>query len=676
MTTPQPAVTSSAVGGVMMSLQKFGRRTAGVILTLAAQSSAKRAQARKRNTFVNRIDYRLFIHVVRFIRAVCKYTTDIREAQFSFFLTFTSISDVIMNGLLYKWTNYLTGWQPRWFKLEMPSGELSYYRSEEEVSQGSRGSVKLASCDIAVHGSDPLRLDLHIRGASHKHLYLRATTTQERQKWLVALGSAKACLLEHSSGREPDVKLTSLKEKMAELHMVCQLAVDQVATIKNHAQEPVNSEGLNECATMLSATCSSFLIVLADCMDMADQAMTAGESPTTLHPEKSFHDFAEALNSKNKSILQLHLPKDKIPSKCSRPETSAKLPDPDRDKLLVSDTAMDSITSSVTSDSGPPSLPASAPTSLPSHARTYPIYATLENPQFMFDHPDDVPVISAEQMIIPEAIPSPAFPPRIASPVSSETSSQNETFVSATSSPVVSPAVSQNPLDEETDGAEKVAEKPEPKKKAKRNYETFFSKSTNKFEDVNMDSEHNVSTPNFLVACDGIAAFLNILGGTAFIPVKSDINGNIAKLRKKYQTNPNKFQTLQQIVNDELATNTCTAKNSATDALLWLKRGLEFIHLFLIEVVHGQQDLSVAAGNAYGRTLRRFHGWIVRGVFSLAVKAVPYRKDFMKTLGMPEGETEDQVVQDAVSMANALGDILAAVNLYYQKHNLDTAAVA
>ena len=39
-------------------------------------------------------------------------------------------------------------------------------------------------------------MDLYIRGASHKRLYLRAGTTQERQKWLVALGSAKACLLE------------------------------------------------------------------------------------------------------------------------------------------------------------------------------------------------------------------------------------------------------------------------------------------------------------------------------------------------------------------------------------------------------------------------------------------------------------------------------------------------
>lgn len=38
---------------------------------------------------------------------------------------------------------------------------------------------------------DNTRLDLVIPG--EQHLYLRAATSQERQEWLVALGTAKAC---------------------------------------------------------------------------------------------------------------------------------------------------------------------------------------------------------------------------------------------------------------------------------------------------------------------------------------------------------------------------------------------------------------------------------------------------------------------------------------------------
>ena len=44
---------------------------------------------------------------------------------------------------------------------------------------------------FAVSQTDMLRLDLNLPG--ELHYYLRASTSQERQQWLVALGSAKAC---------------------------------------------------------------------------------------------------------------------------------------------------------------------------------------------------------------------------------------------------------------------------------------------------------------------------------------------------------------------------------------------------------------------------------------------------------------------------------------------------
>ena len=47
---------------------------------------------------------------------------------------------------------------------------------------------------------------------------------------------------------------------------------------------------------------------------------------------------------------------------------------------------------------------------------------------------------------------------------------------------------------------------------------------------------------------------------------------SLQKLSKRYQSNPEKFSTLQSMVVHELETNTHEARNSATDALLWLKR--------------------------------------------------------------------------------------------------------
>ena len=80
-----------------------------------------------------------------------------------------------------------SGWQPRWFILE--GGVLSYYQSREDVSKGSKGSIKVSVSDISVHATDATRLDLTI--PSEQHYYLRAGSPAERQQWLIALGRAK-----------------------------------------------------------------------------------------------------------------------------------------------------------------------------------------------------------------------------------------------------------------------------------------------------------------------------------------------------------------------------------------------------------------------------------------------------------------------------------------------------
>jgi len=71
------------------------------------------------------------------------------------------------------------------------------------------------------------------------------------------------------------------------------------------------------------------------------------------------------------------------------------------------------------------------------------------------------------------------------------------------------------------------------------------------------------------------------------------------KLRRKYDSNQKQFVTLQAMVHQELQTGTHNAKDSATDALLWLKRAMEFIQVFLSEVAAGEHDLAVAAGKIH-----------------------------------------------------------------------------
>lgn len=43
-------------------------------------------------------------------------------------------------------TCLIIGWQTRWFVLE--NGILTYYKSQEEVNQGCKGSLKVQACEI------------------------------------------------------------------------------------------------------------------------------------------------------------------------------------------------------------------------------------------------------------------------------------------------------------------------------------------------------------------------------------------------------------------------------------------------------------------------------------------------------------------------------------------------
>ncbi|XP_055520416.1 pleckstrin homology domain-containing family A member 3-like isoform X2 [Leucoraja erinacea] len=188
-----------------------------------------------------------------------------------------------MEGVLHKWTNYLSGWQPRYFVLD--GSVFSYYDSQEDVDKGSKGSIKMAVCEIK---ADNTRMDLIIPG--EQYFYLKAMNAAERQKWLVALGSAKACLTSSKTKKEREISENedSLKFKMSELRLYCDLLMQQVHKIQESAQ-PVeigstpDVEKMNEASSLLKATCNTFITTLEDCMKIASVRI----SPELLSPPES-----------------------------------------------------------------------------------------------------------------------------------------------------------------------------------------------------------------------------------------------------------------------------------------------------------------------------------------------------------------------------------------------------
>jgi len=49
---------------------------------------------------------------------------------------------------------------------------------------------------------------------------------------------------------------------------------------------------------------------------------------------------------------------------------------------------------------------------------------------------------------------------------------------------------------------------------------------------------------------------------------------------------------------------------------------MEFIFIFLEEVLTGEEDLVKCANKAYEESLRRYHGWIVRGIFNVSTVGI------------------------------------------------------
>lgn len=107
-------------------------------------------------------------------------------------------------------------------------------------------------------------------------------------------------------------------------------------------------------------------------------------------------------------------------------------------------------------------------------------------------------------------------------------------------------------------------------------------------------------------------------------------------------------------------------KRDATQGLLWLTRGLSFTAKALRNSVSNpSQEIATSFTESYGVTLSKFHNMIVRGVFKVAMKACPYRKDFYAKLG----DDQALVLVQLEEWLTALEDIVAIIEAFLESGN-------
>ncbi|KAK0195101.1 glycolipid transfer protein, partial [Armillaria mellea] len=155
-----------------------------------------------------------------------------------------------------------------------------------------------------------------------------------------------------------------------------------------------------------------------------------------------------------------------------------------------------------------------------------------------------------------------------------------------------------------------------------------YLETVKSFADVPV-TDAGVDTLAFLEASEGLVGIFDLLGSSAFSVVQADLKGNIAKVRARYDAAPSQSATLERLVENEKGEK----KKTATEGLMWLLRGLSFTCKALQNAqLKKDEELSVAFSKSYELTLKKFHNFVVKGVFSLAMKACPYRADFYKKL--------------------------------------------
>jgi len=151
-------------------------------------------------------------------------------------------------GTLNKWTNYIHGWQQRFMALK--DGTLVYYKSASETDFGCRGAISVGKAVVQSHQLDELRFDVSVGDCVW---YLRATTVEDRERWVAGLeagrrgelvggklrrqGSAmslSSTTYSSHSANSTKVRHQALSEKLAECETFKDILCRQIETLQSY----------------------------------------------------------------------------------------------------------------------------------------------------------------------------------------------------------------------------------------------------------------------------------------------------------------------------------------------------------------------------------------------------------------------------------------------------------
>ncbi|KAK2741141.1 hypothetical protein FQN57_005743 [Myotisia sp. PD_48] len=167
---------------------------------------------------------------------------------------------------------------------------------------------------------------------------------------------------------------------------------------------------------------------------------------------------------------------------------------------------------------------------------------------------------------------------------------------------------------------------------------TWFDTLKRSFDDVPIDDANDnlISTTEFLEAAEALTTLFG-----------NDLLGNVKKIRDRQLAAPADSETLQALVTNELK----SGKPVASGGLVWLVRGLDFTAQSLRQNLSApSEELSASFRAAYSCTLKEHHNFMVKPLFSAAMSATPYRKDFYARLGEDQAKIQAAMEKEVAAL--------------------------
>lgn len=109
------------------------------------------------------------------------------------------------------------------------------------------------------------------------------------------------------------------------------------------------------------------------------------------------------------------------------------------------------------------------------------------------------------------------------------------------------------------------------------------------------------------------------------------------------------------------------------------KRAIWFLKEFLLEFSHREKpELSECVVVSYQKSLRQYHNWVVRSIFSIALRSLPTTETFLQSLAnepqvftMNKKQFELEIKDEMKLVFISIDNILKIIDQLYVDKNLE-----